>query len=171
MRSAISALVLILAIHGASAAVRSSISPHDFEALLQAHGAAVFHSSRADRVHVRVLEQDFDVRYLGCDELAGPDWVCAFSIEQLWPRVRLTPRQVNDINNRMALGRVYIQSSRGDGRKRDVVVVNYTVSLTGGVSDDYILKSFGEMVQGIADHFESALPGTLEKSRSHVSKR
>ena len=171
MRRALSALILLLAVQGATAAVHQSISPRDFEALLKAHGATISHGNVPNLAHVRVLQQDFDVRYLGCDELRGPDWVCAFSIGQVWPRLHLNPEQVNRINNEMALGRVYIVSTDADGHRRGDVVVDYTVALTGGVTDDYILKSFGEMIQGIADHFESALSEVRAKRGPHASKR
>lgn len=164
MRSLLSGLVFIVATAAAHAAappiLHSSISPAEFESILKQHGAKVWRVRGEAReiVHVRLLDaEDFQVRYWGCEEARPPAWVCAYSIDKVYRNLHLTPAQANEINRGLALGRVYVLTSDEGSRKRGDVVLDHTVSLGKGVTPDYILGSFSEMLQGIEDHFESGL--------------
>jgi hypothetical protein len=164
MRSLPSALVFIGATAAAHATappiLYSSISPAEFESILEQHGAKVWRVRGEAReiVHVRLLDaEDFQVRYWGCEEARPPAWVCAYSIDKVYRNLHLKPAQANEINRGLALGRVYVLTSNQGSRKRGDAVLDHTVSLGKGVTRDYILGSFGEMLQGIEDHFESGL--------------
>lgn len=164
MRSLLSALALWMAAAAPAAApppiLYSSISPAEFESILQQHGAKVWRMRGEAReiVRVRLLDtEDFQVRYWGCEEARAPAWVCAYSIDKVYRNLHLTPAQVNELNRGLALGRVYVLTSNQGARRRGDVVLDYTVSLGKGVTSDYILGSFSEMLQGIEDHFESGL--------------
>lgn len=165
MRSLSSALALLMAAatpvaEAAPPILYASISPPEFESILKQHGAKVWRlrGEAHDFVHVRLLDaEDFQVRYWGCEEARPPAWVCAYSIDRIYRNLHLTPAQANEINRGLAMGRVYVLTSNQGARRPGDVVLDYTVSLGKGATSDYILGSFGEMLQGIEDHFESGL--------------
>jgi hypothetical protein len=171
MRSLSSALALLMAAatpaaEAAPPILYASISPAEFESILKQHGAKVWRVRGEAReiVHVRILDaEEFEVRYWGCEEARPPAWVCAYSIDRIYRNLHLTPAQANEINRGLAMGRVYVLTSNQGARRRGDVVLDYTVSLGKGATSDYILGSFGEMLQGIEDHFEAALHVALPK--------
>jgi hypothetical protein len=138
----------------------TGISPAEFESILKQHGAKVWRLRGEAReiVHVRILDaEEFEVRYWGCEEAGSPAWVCAYSIDRIYHNLHLKPAQANELNRGLALGRVYVVTSNQGARRRGDVVLDYTVSLGKGVTSDYILGCFNEMLQGIEDHLESGL--------------
>ena len=138
----------------------TTISAAEFESLLMQKGAKVWRTTADDKnnVHVRIMDAEtFEVHYWGCSEAKPPADICAYSIDRVYRKLWLTPEQANRINQNLALGRLYIATSNANGRSKGDVVLDYTVSLGKGVSADYIVGSFGEMIQGIEDHFEAGL--------------
>src|SRR5215470_6237488 len=166
MRRAAESLALALALsmpvaaHAGTARLYASISPAEFEALLKQHGAKVWRTATDGgyRAHVRIMEvENFEVRYWECSETKRPASICAYSIDKAYRKLRLTPEQINKINQNLALGRLYVVTSNATGRNDGNIVLDYTVSLGKGVTEEYIIGSFGEMIQGIEDHFEDGL--------------
>src|SRR5438093_12303073 len=111
MRKRLSAIGLLAALvlcgQSAAATGYTSISPAEFEDLLKKHNAKVWRSGKDSRdvAQVRIMDaESFDVRYWGCENARAPAWVCAYSIDRTYRKLRLTPEQVNKINGKLALG-------------------------------------------------------------------